>query len=317
MRIGVDLGGTNIKVGAVDEKGSILGKSVRPTLVDQGADGIIQDIIKQIEELLEKLHIKKEEIQSIGIGVPGLVKKGTGQVIYLPNLFLKDVALGQRIEEDFHISTFVSNDAAAAALGEKIAGSTQGISNSVFITLGTGVGGGVIINDQVYSGGHGWGAEIGHIYVGENFYDCNCGNNGCLETFASATAMITYVKKRWGEGVKNTLILEKVQGDLERIDAKVIVDSAKEGDPLALEVMNRFIRYLAIAIVNLYNILDPKRIAIGGGISKAGDFILTPLREEVNKRVFTKEVSYGDIVLAELGNDAGMIGAAFLEQYQA
>lgn len=315
MRIGVDLGGTNIKVGVVDEQGSILGQNVGPTPIEQGVEGIIRDITQQMKDLLEVLHISKGEIQSIGIGVPGLVGKNTRQIIYMPNLFLKDVVLDKKIEEVFHIPTFVSNDAAAAALGEKIVGSTRGISNSVFITLGTGVGGGIIINDQIYSGGHGWGSEIGHIYVGENFYNCNCGKNGCLETFASATAMIKYTKKRLSEGSEDTLILQKVEGDLKRIDAKLILDSAKEGDALALEVKNRFIKYLAIAIVNLYNILDPECIAIGGGISQAGDFILNPLRQEVNKRVFTKEVSYGDIVLAELGNDAGIIGAAFLENY--
>lgn len=315
MRIGVDLGGTNIKVGVVDEQGSILGQNVGPTPIEQGVEGIIRDITQQMKDLLEVLHISKGEIQSIGIGVPGLVGKNTRQIIYMPNLFLKDVVLDKKIEKVFHIPTFVSNDAAAAALGEKIVGSTRGISNSVFITLGTGVGGGIIINDQIYSGGHGWGSEIGHIYVGENFYNCNCGKNGCLETFASATAMIKYTKKRLSEGSEDTLILQKVEGDLKRIDAKLILDSAKEGDALALEVKNRFIKYLAIAIVNLYNILDPECIAIGGGISQAGDFILNPLRQEVNKRVFTKEVSYGDIVLAELGNDAGIIGAAFLENY--
>lgn len=312
MRIGVDLGGTNIKVGAVDGQGEILLQSSRPTKVKRGVQPIINDIIGQIEDILDKTNTTVEELKSIGIGVPGLVEVKTGRVIYITNMFWWDIDLGKIIESYFNKPTFVDNDATVAALAEKIAGSTKGFINSVFITLGTGVGGGFIINDKVYSGGHGWGSEIGHMILGENFYTCNCGQNGCWETYVSATAIIKYTKKRISEGFNNSLIVDLVNGDLENIDGKIIFDAAKQGDKLALEVVNRFIKYLALGIINIYNILDPECIAIGGGLSKVGDFILKPLREEVNKRVFSKEVKYGDIVLAELENNAGIIGAAFL-----
>lgn len=312
MRIGVDLGGTNIKAGAVDDQGRILLQNTRPTLVDRGVEPIIHDIIQQIEELIEDTKTTIEQIQSIGIGVPGLVEAGSGRVIYVTNLFWRDVPLGERLKEHFKRPVYVDNDATVAALAEKIAGSTMGIQNAVTITLGTGVGGGMIVNNQVYRGQHGWGSEIGHMVVGENFYNCNCGQEGCLETFVSATAIIKYARKRIEEGFVDTLILEKAGGDLEKIQAKTVFDAARQGDPLGLEVFQRFIKYLSLGIVNLYNILDPERIVIGGGISKAGDFILAPLREEVQKRTFSKEVAYGDIVIAELGNEAGIIGAAFL-----
>ncbi|SJZ83493.1 ROK family protein [Garciella nitratireducens] len=312
MRIGVDLGGTNIKVGAVNDKGEIVFQNTRPTKAEKGVEGIVKDIIEQIEEILQRTNISREQLQSIGIGVPGLVEKSTGKIIHLTNLFLDNVDLGQKIQAYFHKPIFVDNDATVAGLAEKIAGSTQGVKNSIFITLGTGVGGGIIINDKVYNGGHGWGSEIGHIVVGENFYDCNCGRNGCLETFASATALIRYVKKRIEEGKKESFILEKVGGKIDQIEGKTIIDAAREGDILAKEAMDRLIQYLAIGIVNLLNVLDPEKVVIGGGLSKAGDFLLNPLKEEVQKRLSFKEVTYGDIVLARLGNDAGIIGAAFL-----
>ncbi len=312
MRIGVDLGGTNIKVGAVDWQGKILLQNSRQTKVKRGVGPIIQDIIEQIEEILEKTSTSLEELKSIGIGVPGLVEAKTGKVIYITNMFWWDVELGKTIGNYFNKPTYVDNDAIVAGLAEKIAGSTKGLKNSVFITLGTGVGGGFIINDKVYSGGHGWGSEIGHMVLGENFYTCNCGQNGCWETFVSATAIIRYTKKRIAEGMNDSLIVKMVNGNLEDLEGKIIFDAAKQGDKLAMEVVNRFIKYLAIGIVNIYNIIDPECIAIGGGLSKAGDFILKPLREEVNKRVFSKEIKYGDILLAELGNNAGIIGAAFL-----
>lgn len=312
MRIGVDLGGTNIKVGAVDKNGKIIVQNTRPTLVKRGVEPILRDIVEQIEEILEKSNKELKDVKSIGVGVPGLVEKKTGHVIYITNMFWQDIPLGEMLREYFKIPVFVDNDATVAGLAEKIAGSTKGIENSIFITLGTGVGGGLILNGKVYSGSHGWGSEIGHTIVGENFYDCNCGQNGCLETFASATAIIKYTIKRIEEGVKDTLILEMVHGDLEKIDGKTIIEATKKGDPLGKEVFDRFIKYLAIGIINLYNTLDPERIAIGGGLSKAGEFMLTALREEVEKRFFSKKVSYGEILLAELGNDAGIIGAAFL-----
>lgn len=312
MRIGVDLGGTNIKVGLVNNQGEILVSSSRSTEVKRGVQAIVQDIIEQIEEILEQANIRLEQLKYIGIGVPGLVEAKTGRIIYITNMFWENVKLGEIMKDYFNKPIFIENDATVAGLAEKIVGSTQGVSNSVFITLGTGVGGGIIINDTIYSGAHGWGSEIGHMVVGKNFYTCNCGQNGCWETFVSATALIRYAQKRIKEGMQHSLIVQKVYGNIADIDGKIIFDAAKQGDRLAVEVVNRFIEYLAIGIVNIYNILDPECIVIGGGLSKAGEFILHPLRQRVEEKVFSKKVKYGDIVLATLGNNAGIIGAAFL-----
>ncbi|MEW9121854.1 MAG: ROK family glucokinase [Thermotaleaceae bacterium] len=312
MLIGVDLGGTNIKVGAVNQKGEIVYQNIRPTNPSRGYELIIQDIIEQIEGVLAQMGLPIEDIQSIGIGIPGLSESVTGRVIYCTNLFWYDIPLGEKIKIHFQRPVYVENDATVAALAESISGSTKGLSNSVFLTIGTGVGGGIIINNKVYSGSHGAGSEIGHMIVGENFYSCNCGQNGCLETFVSATGMIRYAQKRIHEGVKDTEILHSVNNKLEDINGKVIFDAAQKGDPLGAEVVERAVNYLATGIINIYNLLDPERIAIGGGISRAGNLLLNPLREAVHKRVFCKDVNYGDIALAQLGNDAGIIGAAFL-----
>ncbi|KXG74118.1 ROK family protein [Thermotalea metallivorans] len=312
MFIGVDLGGTTIKVGVVNGEGRILYQNARPTYAGRDYPLIIQDMIEQIEDAMDWAGVGLEAVKSIGIGVPGLAEVQTGNVIYCTNLSWFNIPLGREISQHFGKPVFVENDATVAALAEYVAGSTKGLKNSVFITLGTGVGGGVIINHKIYSGSHGAGSEIGHMIVGENFYNCNCGANGCLETFASATGLIKYVRKRLAERDVATNILRMANGRLEDIDAKIIFDGAKGGDALAQEAVHRMVKYLAIGIINIFNILDPERIAIGGGVSKVGDYLIDLLNQEVSKMTFCKEVTYGDIVLAELGNDAGIIGAAFL-----
>ncbi|AOT72166.1 ROK family protein [Geosporobacter ferrireducens] len=312
MLIGVDLGGTNIKVGIVNQEGQILYQNSRTTNPSRPYPLIIQDIIEQIEGCVSQLNGTVEDIKSIGIGIPGIAELQTGNVIYCTNLSWYDVPMGEMIRTHFNKPVYIENDATVAALAESVSGSTKGLANSVFLTLGTGVGGGIIINHKAYSGSHGAGSEIGHMIVGENFYECNCGRNGCLETFTSATAMIRYAQKRIREGVVDTEILNIAEGNIENITAKVIFDSAQKGDQLATEVVERMIKYLSIGIANIHNMLDPDRITIGGGVSKAGDALLEPLREAVAKLAFCKGVIYGDITLAQLGNDAGIIGAAFL-----
>ena len=316
MLIGVDLGGTNIKVGMVNQEGQILYQNSRATNPSRPYSLIIQDIIEQIEEGIAQVGGVLEDIKSIGIGIPGIAEMHTGNVIYCTNLSWYDVPMGEIIRKHFNKPVFIENDATVAAVAESVSGSTKGLANSVFLTLGTGVGGGIIINHKAYSGSHGAGSEIGHMIVGENFYECNCERNGCLETFASATAMIRYAQKRIQEGADGTEILNMAEGKLENITAKIIFDGAQKGNVLAKEVVERMIKYLAIGIANIHNILDPERITIGGGVSKAGDMLLEPLREAVKKLTFCKSVHYGDITLAQLGNDAGIIGAAFLGENQ-
>ena len=312
MLVGIDLGGTAIKAGLVDREGRIHLQSSIDTNVGRDYIFIIEDMKKQIEKLLENNGSCISDIESIGIGAPGLMNYKTGNVIYCTNLFWNNVPLGIELQNYFKKPVYIENDATVAGLAESLFGSTQGVSNSVFLTIGTGIGSGIIINHRVYSGSHFAGSEIGHMIIGDNFYNCNCGNNGCLETFASATAMIKYTRYRLEKDDIKSRIMDKADGKAENINAKVIFDAAKEGDQLAIEIVDRMIKYLSIGIINLYNILDPEIIAIGGGVSKAGDYLVERLKTSVGKMFFTPNIKYGDIVLAQLGNEAGILGAAFL-----
>lgn len=315
MLIGVDLGGTSIKAGLVDFEGNILRQNSRPTRAERGQGAIIDDIAGQIQELVSAQGIGMDDIHSIGIGVPGLAEYDTGRVIYCSNLSWNNVELGFELNSKLNRRVYVENDATVAGLAESLFGSTKGAANSVLLTIGTGIGSGIIINRRIYSGSHAAGSEIGHMIVGENFYNCNCGNNGCLETFASATAIIRYTQHRIVlDGVKS-LILSLSGDKLENITAKIIFDAAMEGDGLALEAVDRMCKYMAIGIVNIYNVLDPDIIALGGGVSKAGDFLLERVRAKVDSMLFTTDKKYGEIVLATLGNRAGIVGSAFLGYY--
>ena len=312
MLVGIDLGGTAIKAGLVDREGRILIQSSIDTKVGRDYSLIIEDMKKQIEKLLKDYGSSIDDIESIGIGAPGLMNYKSGYVIYCTNLFWNNVPLGVMLQDHFKKPVYIENDATVAGLAESLFGSTKNVSNSVFLTIGTGIGGGIIINNKVYSGSHFAGSEIGHMIIGDNFYKCNCGNNGCLETFASATAMIKYAIHRLEKDNMKSAILDKVEGKTENINAKIIFDAAKEGDQLAKETVDRMVKYLSIGIINVCNILDPEIIAIGGGVSKAGDYLIERLKAEVGKMFFTPKIKYGEIVLAQLGNEAGILGAAFL-----
>ncbi|MCY6958937.1 ROK family protein [Clostridium brassicae] len=316
MYIGVDLGGTNIAVGIVDEEGNLKHKDSTPTKRERQPNEIIGDIKRLILKVIEEYGISKDDINAIGIGIPGLADKKTGEVIYCVNLNWTNIPLKQPLEEELEIPVYIDNDATLAGLAEYEAGVMRGAESGIFITLGTGVGGGIVINGRINSGFNGVGSEIGHMVVGENYYDCSCGKNGCLETFCSATALINYTKKLITEENCKTIIMEKINGNLDNLEGKIIFEAAFEEDELANKAVNRLIKYLAIGIVNLICIIDPEIFVIGGGISKAGNFLLEKLREEVSKNKFYKSLPIGKIVLATLGNEAGIIGAAMLpKQY--
>ncbi|AOY76005.1 ROK family protein [Clostridium formicaceticum] len=306
--IGVDLGGTSIKVGIVSEKGDIIAKTSSTTPVEKGFEGVAAKIKELINKVMVESKIDKENIAAIGIGIPGACSK-EGFVYFATNLFWKDVALGEKLQVLTGLKVYVENDATVAAVAEYIKGVTKGKKNSIFLTLGTGLGGGFIINHEIYSGSHGIGTEIGHVVIGENFYDCNCGNNGCFETFVSATAIIKYCKKLLAEEKDKGLIYNRINGNLDNLNAKIIFDCAKEGDHLALKVVDRMVHYLAIGLANLINLFDPDIIAIGGGVAEAGDVFLKKLKAEVKKYIYVKCMNVTEIALATLKNDAGMIGS--------
>jgi len=314
MYIGIDLGGTNIAVGIVDEDGNIKHEKSCVTGVGREPHEIIEDMITLVLNTLEEVNIQQKEIDAIGIGIPGLADK-SGNVIFCVNLGWKNVQLKEMLESELHKPIFIDNDATVAALAEYERGSMKNCKSGLMLTLGTGIGGGIILNGEVYSGFNGIGSELGHMVVGENFYDCNCGRNGCLETFASSTAIIKYTKKLIGEMNESTIIIERADGNVNKIDAKIVFDCAKEGDKIANLAVNHLVKYLGIGILNIINFIDPEIIALGGGVAGAGQYLLDMIINEVIANKYYEELPIGKIVLADLGNKAGIIGAAMIAKH--
>lgn len=301
MYIGIDLGGTTIQGGLVDAKGHIHFKLTHKTPKTGGVDAIVKSIDHLIDGLLARASTP---IEALGIGIPGLVNYQRDAVITCKNLNWDHVDLVKRMKKrPFPLR--LDNDANAATYAEFKFGSLRGVKNGLMLTLGTGIGGGVIINGQDYRGSHGLGFEVGHMVIGDNFYTCNCGKKGCFETFASATALVKYVEKALEEGQETSL-------KASTLSARAIVEASKTGDKLAGHAFERLIHYLALGIGNLINLLDPEIIALGGGLSGAGDDLLKPLKEQLASQLFVEDYTHSQLVLASMGNDAGIVGAAFV-----
>lgn len=313
MYVGIDLGGTNIAAGLVNEQGDILFQKSCPTKSERPAAEIAKDMAKLVEDLIIEYKVPKEEVKAIGIGIPGLAN-ADGEVIYCVNLGWTNVPLRKMLEDELHIPVFMDNDATVAGLAEYEKGSMKGCHSGVLLTLGTGIGAGIVLNGEVFSGFHGVGSEIGHTIIGENFYNCNCGKNGCFETFASSTAIIKYTRELLKTN-KDSMILEKAEGKIDNINAKIIFDCAKAGDKTADMAVKRLVKYLAIGIFNITNFLDPEIIALGGGVSGAGEYLLNLVVKEVEPNKYYKDLPSPEIVLAELGNEAGIIGAAMVGKH--
>jgi len=311
--IGVDLGGTNMAVGLVDENGKILHSDSRPTKsASRPAEAVLEDMADLILQVIRDSGHTLDEVKSIGVGSPGTIVSATAELVSTCNLDWHHVSFRNELQKYIDKPVYADNDANVAGLAEFVAGASQGLENSVFLTLGTGVGAGFVIGKRIYAGTHNVGAEIGHMNImADGGEPCPCGASGCWERYASATALIREGNKAClahPESAMNAV----TGGDPEKMTAKVVLDAAKAGDPAAVEVFNNYVRYLALGIINIINILDPEMIVLGGGVSKAGDFLLNAVREEVARRVFYDEVAYASIELAQLGNDAGIIGAAML-----
>lgn len=312
MNIGVDIGGTSIKIGLVNSKMEILKKTEIPTESEKGYEYIQNRIINAIEELIGSTY---QNITNIGIGVPGIGDNNFDYVYYCVNLGWKNVPIGKDLKSYFSIPVYIENDATCAVIAERELGVANGAQNIIMITLGTGVGGGIIINGKIFKGSHGVGSEIGHMIIGNNFYDCSCGLNGCFETFVSATAIIKYTKKLLEETKNNSILMNNIDNNLNKLTAKIIFDSAIEGDDIAKEAVNRFVKYLSLGIANLTNILDPDLFVIGGGISKVGDYLIKKIEKKYLQYVLHNYTKMPDIKIAKMGNDAGIIGASLLEKY--
>lgn len=311
MYIGIDLGGTNIAAGLVDEKGNIVIKDSTPTLRSRTFQEIIKDMGVLVSGIMESSGWSMDEIKGIGIGIPGVCDNSKGTVVFANNLGWVNVPISHELEKYVNKPIYIDNDANVAGLAEYMLGAGRGYNSSITLTIGTGLGSGIILDGRVYPGSHGVGGELGHFIFDINGPQCNCGNKGCWEQYVSATALSTMAQGAVGQK-GGSLMLELAGGKVERIDAKVVVDAARKGDWVAIEVFDRFIYYLAMGIISIINIFDPEAIIIGGGVSKAGEFLLEPLKKKVEEHIFYNQLGWADIKLAQLGNDAGIIGAAII-----
>ncbi len=315
MNIGIDIGGTNIGAGLLNDDLDFIYKTEFPTENHKGYEFVENKVINVIDKMMKIAEKEVSKIQSIGIGIPGIADKEGDNIVFCPNLHWRNKAMGTKLRQIFKTDVNIENDATLAAIAENVLGVSRGYSSSVFITLGTGVGAGIIMGGKIYKGAHGVGSEIGHLIVGENFYDCNCGKNGCLETFASSTAIEKYVLREINKGRYDTKLFTRVN-KIEDLNARHIFQCAAEGDELCNKAVDRMVRYLTIGITNIINLLDPDIIVIGGGISKAGNFLIDRIKNLIPEYILFKDMEYAELKLAKLGNDAGIIGAAMLSEYK-
>ncbi len=313
-RVGIDLGGTNIVAGVVDEKYEIIARASCKTNVPRPEAEICDSMAAIVKEAIKKAKLKMDDIDYIGIGVPGAVNPETRIIETSPNLFFKNWEIAKMMEERLHKYTKVENDANAAALGEFLAGSAKGTKNAIAITLGTGVGGGIVIDGKIYSGSNFAGAELGHMVIVKDGRECGCGRKGCWEAYASATALINMTKEAIrNEKAEFSYMLHLADDDIDNVNGKTAFDAQQAGDPTGAEVVEKYIGYLATGLINIINIFQPDVLCIGGGIAGQGDNLLAPLRAIIEKERFTKyNEKQTKVCIATLGNDAGIIGAACL-----
>ena len=310
-QIGVDIGGTNIKVGLVSEKLELL-RSVSVPFPHDGAEAVVAAIGQAVQTLLDAQGAPREELESVGIVVPGSVDQKGERVIDAYNLGFHDVPLKALAQKAFDgIPVYLANDANGAALAELYAGAFRGCRTAVLFTLGTGLGGGIILGGHMFNGGMNQGVELGHMYLVNGGEHCTCGNDGCMEAYCAASALARDGRRAMKEHPQS-LIAARAGGDEEAVDAKCVIDCAKDGDETAKQAFARYLDSLSSACASIFNLLDPEVIAIGGGVCGAGEFLFAPLREQTTKKCFYK--THGKLVPAELGNDAGMIGAAMLHR---
>ena len=302
---GIDVGGTTVKCGLFDIEGNVLDKWEVVTRKEENGKYILPDVAASVAAKMEEKGIDKADVEGLGVGVPGPVNEA-GQTSVAVNLgwSFKDVVKEMEALTGFKVKA--ANDANVAALGEMWRGGARGYSNVIMATLGTGVGGGIIINGKVIAGAHGAGGEIGHVHVDDDEQDvCNCGNRGCLEQMASATGIVKLAKRQLAATDTPSVLRDQ------EVSAKAVFDAVKEGDALAQQIAEQFGEYLGKALAIFACVADPEVFVIGGGVSKAGPVLLDYIRKYYDKYAFSA-CRAADFALAELGNDAGIFGAAKL-----
>lgn len=309
MYIGIDVGGTNLKAGLVDEKGSILAVERRPLGTFQGPEPFAETLAELAKAVLHKGGAAPEDIAYVGMGIPGAVEGG--KILYTCNIPMRDVPLSDLFRRRLDLPVLLGNDADCAAVGEWACGAGRGTRNFIIITLGTGVGGGFILNGRLYAGG-GMVGEVGHMVIQRDGLPCNCGRRGCWEAYASATALARQTQAAMAAHPES--LLHAVAEELGGVEGRTAFLAAERGDAAAKEVCRNYVGYLATGVTNLVNILQPEVLAVGGGVAGAPDALLMdPLRRLVEAECYPRHANkLPRILRAELGNDAGIIGAALL-----
>lgn len=305
--IGVDLGGTNIAAGVVDENGKILVQDSTPTLNERPYTEIVKDMANLCKKIIADAGLAESDIKAIGIGSPGSIDNENGVVVYANNLKMDHSPIAAELKKYISVPVNIENDANAAAYGEYVING-GGVDDFVFITLGTGVGGGVIINKKIYRGFNGAGGELGHITLVHDGEPCTCGNHGCWEAYASVTALIRQTEAAMKENPDS--MMHEVAKKENKVSGKTAFIAAKNGDAAAQKVVDTYIGYVADGIMSVINIFQPEKLVIGGGISREGDYLLKPIIRYVDKTGYNKYMKKTKISIATLFNDAGIIGAA-------
>ena len=311
--LGIDLGGTNIAVGIVDEENKIIARATSKTKVTN-AEEVADAMAATAYEALKNAGITIDDVPWIGVGSPGTINKETGIIEFANNLPFKNTPMEKMLSERMEgKKILMENDANAAAYGEYMAGALKGADNAIAITLGTGVGGGIIINHKIYSGSNFAGAELGHTVIVVDGRPCTCGRHGCWETYASATGLIKTTKEYMEKAPKDSPLWTLVDGDIEKVSGRTAFDAMRQGDPIGKEIVDEYIKYLSVGIVDMINIFQPDTLCIGGGHSNERETLLAPVREFVAREQYAMNSAKKTVVCrAELGNDAGIIGAALL-----
>jgi glucokinase len=308
--MGIDLGGSKILAAVVDPRGEILSIDESVTPAAKERDAIIQSVVDSAHHASEQAGIAISDLCAVGVGAAGISNPEAGILFSSPNLpGLRNVLLGDIMQERLGNKTFLINDADAAALGEFHFGAARGALNFIYITLSTGIGGGILIDGKIYTGAIGAAGEVGHMTIDDNGPICNCGNKGCWETLASGTALAKEARRRIVGGVR-TSILEYAEGDIEKVTPEAIHGAAQQGDSLAKELIARTGYYVGVGLANLINIFNPELIVIGGGLSNIGDMLLKPAFKVAGERSFKEAFQAVRFASAGLGPNSGVLGAA-------
>ena len=310
--IGIDLGGTNIVAGLVDDDFNILTTAAVKTNMPRPAEAIIADMVALCHKVVEQQGMSMDDIAYVGVGCPGTCNVETGEVEYANNLHFDHVLVGPVMQQQLGKPVYVDNDANAAALGEAMAGATKGAAKSICITLGTGVGSGIVLDGKIYGGSNYAGGELGHTVIVAGGEPCTCGRRGCWETYSSATALMNQTRAAMEQN-PDSLMWKLVEGDISKVDGRIPFEAAKQGDAAGQAVVDQYVEYLACGLVNVINIFQPDMVCVGGGVCRQGENLLGPVRAIIERDRYSKYCQKQTVLcVAQLGNDAGIVGAACL-----